>query len=322
MSNSTALHYPLTNAEWLNAVTELKPAELIVLYHLRTMTPFGDRLVNLGVREMARVLKMNPGTVSRALKRLDVLEYIDLELTQVNVRILSKGVLSTDNSVVSGSEVLSTDNNDDLQTTLAIATQHLNDHSDLKPAQGKDSRIGEFTNNKHKDFRKTTTNPPTDPVVRDEQGKIGKLLEMVESVGVKPNKTIQKVLEQAIATYGSNVERRVELALEAVKEQQQQGSITNIGGLVVNAVRRGYTPNNDVPQPKSTRLPAPPTPPDPIYTSQVIDQALWADDRLWALERLQQLWNEGWHEEIRELCKIRRDWSFRVGAGGVKDANG
>jgi DNA-binding Lrp family transcriptional regulator len=312
MSNSTALHYPLTNAEWLNAVTELKPAELIVLYHLRTLTPFGDRPVSLGVREMARALNMNPGTVSRALKRLDVLEYIDLELLQVNVRVLSKGVLSTDNTVVCRQPTRSVDNTDDLQTTPAIARQHLNDYSDLKPAQSKGSKNGQVTNNRHKNFKETKTDPPTHPVSRNDQERIGALLEMVEAVGIKPNKTIQKVLEETIATYGTGATRRVELALEAVEEQRQQGSVKNIGGLVVDAIRRGYTPNQY----------RPPEPPDPIHVSQTIDHALLAGDRSWALARLQQLWNDGCQEEIRELCKIRRDWGFQVGSGGVSDADG
>jgi DNA-binding Lrp family transcriptional regulator len=87
-------HYPLTNEEWLHTIQELKPTEIVVLYYLRTITPFGDRPQKLGVRELAKTLKIAPSTVSKALKRLDQLEYIDLELLQVNFKILSKGLLS------------------------------------------------------------------------------------------------------------------------------------------------------------------------------------------------------------------------------------
>lgn len=87
-------HYPLTNEEWLRTIQELKPAEITVLYHLRTVTPFGDRPHKIGVRELAKTLKIAPSTASKALKRLDQLGYIDLELLQVNFKILSKGLLS------------------------------------------------------------------------------------------------------------------------------------------------------------------------------------------------------------------------------------
>jgi hypothetical protein len=134
------VYYPLTNDEWLKITQELKPAEIVVLYHLRTVTPFGDRPTPIGVRELAKTLKINPGTVSRALKRLDHLGYIDLELIQVKVTILSKGALfdrkhgddeSPEDEDGSSEEcclettVLSTDNTRDQETTPAIATQHL-----------------------------------------------------------------------------------------------------------------------------------------------------------------------------------------------------
>jgi DNA-binding MarR family transcriptional regulator len=59
--------YPLQNDEWLQACKELKPAELKLLYHLRTNTPFGDRSVELGVTEIALLLGMSKSTVSEGL---------------------------------------------------------------------------------------------------------------------------------------------------------------------------------------------------------------------------------------------------------------
>lgn len=136
-------HYPLTNEEWLRVTQELKPAEIIVLYHLRTLTPFGEHSTPIGVREMAKTLAMNPGTVSRALKRLDHLGYIDLELVQVNVKVLSKGVLFDRKHPASEdveecclqTTVLSTNNTNDLQTTPVIATQHLRSVDNTCPSE-------------------------------------------------------------------------------------------------------------------------------------------------------------------------------------------
>lgn len=136
-------HYPLTNEEWLKTVQELKPAEIAILYHLRTVTPFGEHPVPIGVRDLAKTLKMNPGTVSRALKRLDQLEYIDLELLQVEVKISSKGVLfdrkhgsehSSDGCCLQ-TTLLSTGNNNDQETTPTIATQHQRSPRNTQPPE-------------------------------------------------------------------------------------------------------------------------------------------------------------------------------------------
>jgi hypothetical protein len=132
-----SVYYPLTNEEWLKVTQELKPAEIVLLFHLRTMNPFGERATPVGVRDLAKTLSLNPGTVSRALKRLDQLGHIDLELVQVNVKVKSKGLLfernhppaeASEASEASEeslpSEVLSTDPECCLQTTPVVSTQH------------------------------------------------------------------------------------------------------------------------------------------------------------------------------------------------------
>ena len=132
----SARHYRLTCDEWLRACTELKPAEMKVLYYLRTLDPWGDKNLEIGVTDIAKVLKCNKGTVSRALKALDASGWIDLEINTATVKLHTKNsssvrVLSVDNgllqdnTVVSGSQPLSTDNFDDRQTTPTISRQHL-----------------------------------------------------------------------------------------------------------------------------------------------------------------------------------------------------
>lgn len=126
------IHYRLTLDEWLKAVDALKPAELKVLYYLRTLDPFGDRKHSIKVRETAHLLKMDPGTVSRALKALDQKGWIDLDLIEVSVRVKTKaippssteperaGVVSAQH-VASGSEALSQDQKCCVQTTNVVS---------------------------------------------------------------------------------------------------------------------------------------------------------------------------------------------------------
>lgn len=73
----TTRHYRLTTEEWLRVSKQLRAAELRVLYYLRTLDPFGDRKLDIGVRNVATLLNCQPGTVSRAIKVLHQKGYID-----------------------------------------------------------------------------------------------------------------------------------------------------------------------------------------------------------------------------------------------------
>ena len=88
--DNASLYYQLTSEEWLRACKELKPSEKDVLYYLRTLDPFGEKDLDIGVREMARALGMSPSTVSRALKELDRKEWIDMEITSARVKLHSQ----------------------------------------------------------------------------------------------------------------------------------------------------------------------------------------------------------------------------------------
>ena len=124
------LHYRMTNHEWLLAWDELKPAEIKVLYHLRTLDPWGSRHLDISVTEIAGLLGYNKGTVSRALKALDRHGWITLEIDTARVKLHTKNssnalASSADSAVASGSSPLSDDPAGCLQTTQTIARQHL-----------------------------------------------------------------------------------------------------------------------------------------------------------------------------------------------------
>ncbi|MFM7888148.1 MAG: MarR family transcriptional regulator [Pseudanabaena sp.] len=108
--------YQLQPDEWLTVCKELKPAELKVLYRLRTLDPFGQHPIKFRVVDLAKDLDMNKGTVSRAVQRLADLGYINLEIVEAIATLTTKSKkLSVDNSVVptqpnSENDRLSTDN--------------------------------------------------------------------------------------------------------------------------------------------------------------------------------------------------------------------
>lgn len=126
--------YQLEPDEWLKVCDELKPAELKVLYRLRTLDPFGQHPIKFRVVDLAKDLNINKGTVSRAVQRLADLGYINLEIVEAIATLTTKSRLRTDNSVVYRqlnqqnigcvqTTKLCTDNQSCVQTTSAIATQ-------------------------------------------------------------------------------------------------------------------------------------------------------------------------------------------------------
>jgi len=133
--------YPLQHEEWLRACRELTPAELKCLYYIRTSDPYSNG-VRLTAAAIARDLScegqppVSRQTISRAVKRLDQLGYIDMEPLEFNVKILGKGVLvsqhtdgvsahhdrSSDTDGVLTHHDRSSDTTDDRYTPPTIAT--------------------------------------------------------------------------------------------------------------------------------------------------------------------------------------------------------
>jgi len=125
--------------------SQLTPAQKDVLLYLRTLDPFGDKTLDIGIRALARDMGLNPSTVSRAMEVLRDKEYIDLEISAVRVKVKSLRlvrdderpcgkVLPTDNTVVSTQQMRSQCNTLDPDATLLIAMQHLS--SETQSEQG------------------------------------------------------------------------------------------------------------------------------------------------------------------------------------------
>jgi DNA-binding MarR family transcriptional regulator len=120
--------YPLQHEEWLRACRELTPAELKCLYYIRTSDPYSNG-VRLTAAAIARDLScegqppVSRQTVSRAIKRLDQLGYIEMEPLEFNVKISGKGVLvSQHTDGVSAHHDRSLHTTDDRYTPPTIAT--------------------------------------------------------------------------------------------------------------------------------------------------------------------------------------------------------
>ncbi len=83
----TSPFYQLTHNEWLETVKELTGAEIKVLYYIRSLDPFGNCKHEYSVTQMAEDLGLSKGAVSKALKKLEQVGEIDIELVRVKIQI-------------------------------------------------------------------------------------------------------------------------------------------------------------------------------------------------------------------------------------------
>ena len=74
--------YPLSKKEWVQACNQLNPSEIKVLFYLRSDNPFGT-IQSMTVTEIGKKLNLHKGTVSRALKSLNLRGWIEFEIQSI-----------------------------------------------------------------------------------------------------------------------------------------------------------------------------------------------------------------------------------------------
>ena len=260
------LHYRLTSEEWVKACRELKPSEKDVLYYLRTLDPFGDNPIDIKVREMARELNVNPSTVSRALKALDVKGWIDLEITSATVKLHTshavekvlpqrnsvaptqhpnestvEKVLPDDNGVASAQQERSPRNDRDRHATLE--PEKSLPVENVEAFQGNDFGDSEFSTECTRSVLKhlnKQTGLATACSVEIDRESIGTLLGRIEAAGIPVNPAIEATLIQIYQADPENAAVRVRNALSSYQEQD---NIRNPQAFINAALKRGFTAN-------------------------------------------------------------------------------
>ncbi|MEM1279993.1 MAG: hypothetical protein AAGG53_08285 [Cyanobacteria bacterium P01_H01_bin.152] len=269
VNNGGRIHYRLTFEEWSEVWATLRPAEIKILYYLRTLDPFGDRDLEIKVRQMGRELEMSHSTVSRALKVLDAKGYIDLDLISVNVKVKSLGerVVSPDTSGVSRHRSRSSDTTSDREAPL----------SDFKPtaktvAEPEPEPLSSDGGNVPEQTLKNTVNrsgsrtlhPAPEPL--DGKGYPEFFQRLSTETGVPLNAALLSVLQKICQKHPEEADRRVSAAISAYLEQRE--TVINPQAFISAALQRGFTSNTakrqkrtQTEKQKKTNLP-PPAPAD------------------------------------------------------------
>ena len=87
------LYFPWTLEEWKIMTKALTHAQLKVLGYIRAACgPWGDREIQICVKDLANELELDRSTVSRALNHLSKEQLIDIELIRVGVRVSAVGI--------------------------------------------------------------------------------------------------------------------------------------------------------------------------------------------------------------------------------------
>jgi Crp-like helix-turn-helix domain len=271
--DNASLYYQLTSEEWLRACSELKPSEKDVLYYLRTLDPFGDRDLDVGVREMARALGMNPSTVSRALKELDRKDWIDMEITSARVKLHSQQalcgkvlppdnsvaptqqescgkVLPPRNSVASTQQVLPGRNDRDRHATLEA--KNGDPVENVNPLPGEGFSDFEFSTECTRSVLNTLKTKQTgttysEPVENSgalhtelNRESLGTLLGKIEAAGIQVNLAIEKTLTKL---YQADPDKAPERVRNALSSFQEQPNIRNPQAFLNAALKKGFTSN-------------------------------------------------------------------------------
>lgn len=236
------LHYRLTSEEWATVWDTLKPAEIRILFHLRLLDPFGDRNLDIGVRELARTLNIDHSTVSRALKTLEAQGYIDLELLKVNVRIHSKtlAVVPEDNGGVSSHHLRSPRTTVDQQPPpqLELPEPEIPAVSDVQPFSTEVENVPEQT------LKDSVNNKPglTTVEINRENTGTSPLARMVpEQTGIPLNSALLAAISKIEEASPDEAYSRVSNAISAYLEQQDK--VRNPQAFLNSAIQKGMTSN-------------------------------------------------------------------------------
>jgi len=330
--------YPVT---WEQAVQDyedgiLTPRGLIYCYFVTHLKPGTE--IQVDVDELCGLLRLGTATYYRAVGALKGKGRLNIRRGQMRVGIPVISSLSA-HSQSRESDYQSRES--DYQSRESDYQSRESDYQSResgnspKPIQDKAFLSCEnVPNRSNKYLKEQQTVPPTHPVQEADINREGigtevdpltadiqSLCIQIQAAGIQPNKTIQATLYTLLMNSDSaSATRAVRNAISALQEQQSKGTVKNPGGFLNAALRRNFTANQAKVEARHRHQePDHPQPPALNQVSIAVDIAI-EQHRDRGIEILQDLWQQGWHDQVEELLLLRQDWGFLLTQGGVRDA--
>jgi len=301
--------------------------------YLCELDPFGDRWVDIPApSEIATVLHCDTRTVERAARRLQDCDLFDFQIETWKAKNTAPLSVVEENSPGKGiqkSAIRSKSRQMDPKVGNGIKrskSRQMDPNAEIKAPLGAGFRNGNVPITDQTLLTKqigTSTKAEAQSAINSEGIGTGaeplttELLALISEFGLRPNQTIQTALaELQQRADGPAARRAVENALSALAEQNKVGVVRNPGGFFVAALRRGFTSNQGKRQRRERGevIKAP----DVMQIEYQIDHYIVKEKRPdWALAKLQELWEQGWHDAIKHLVFSRKDWGFSITDEGV-----
>jgi hypothetical protein len=322
----------------------LTPRGLVYCYFVVHLRPGTEMRVD--VETLCALLTVHEATYYRAIGALKQRGRLNIRRGQMTVGVPeihprpAQSQMSEPNSQICESELQICESESQVCESESQSCENANSGNVLP---GKGSRSAANVPTTNKEIFKTnkplvpTTHPVGCSIDREDSGALSQgvvsdsvvsqnsileeLSALITEAGMATNKTLQSTLVELIQHRDPAAARQaVENALSALQEQQRRRKIRNPGGFLRAALQRGFTANQAK---REARIQRQKQPPDLVQVSVAIDQALANGDRDFALAKLQALWHEGWHEEMKELVAFfRTDWPFVITEEGIRHADG
>ncbi|MFM2315667.1 MAG: hypothetical protein RLZZ04_4945 [Cyanobacteriota bacterium] len=118
------MFFRLTHHDWVECFTKLSRAELGVLFYLRTLNPFGDRHLKINCQAIGEVLDIHRTSVSRALKKLEKENLIELEITSAQVKLKSNDSDTKQDSENNANSFIDSDSASSVHPRTGCASTH------------------------------------------------------------------------------------------------------------------------------------------------------------------------------------------------------
>ncbi|HEY9877924.1 MAG TPA: hypothetical protein V6D29_05675 [Leptolyngbyaceae cyanobacterium] len=298
----------------------LTPRGLIYCFFAIHLKPGAEQLVD--VEHLCQLLQIHEATYYRAIGALKACGRLTVRRGKMRVSVPEIPALQSFSQM-----------SDSDSQICDLNSQVSESELEVKALQGKPSRSSANVPKTKQTFKdKQTLVPVPHPVERIDRKGLGTsaedpgddglegLLHLIQSSGIRTNKTITETLARLHSQQGAAARQAVENALSALTEQQKRGRVRNPGGFLIAALRGSYTANQAKRQAKGRHAPQPP---DEYQIVAAINGAIATGDRTFALAKLQALWAEGWHDEVEEWCIVwKRHWGFCITAEGVQDVAG